>query len=281
MNAPHSATIGAPEAAARAAAAGSDRDAMMIELLPWATSFARVPISGFEVGAVVLGRSGALYAGANLEFAGLPLSTSVHAEQAAVSNAWLHGEVGIDALAVNAEPCGACRQFLNELHGASALRILVPRSTAATLAALLPAPFGPGDLGVEAGLLNPADHGLRADERSGDATADALLDAALAAANASYAPYTRAYAGVGLRLHDGTIVSGRYAECAAFNPSLPALQAALSALALRRADPSAIADAVLAEAAGATSQRASAAAILGALAGIPLRYAAATPRPNQ
>jgi cytidine deaminase len=288
MNTPQSAIVAAREAEARAAAAGGDRNALMIDLLPWATSFAHVPVSGFTVGAVALGRSGALYAGANLEFARLPLSTSVHAEQAAVSNAWLHGEAGIDALAVNAQPCGACRQFLNELGSASALRILVAGAAPATLAQLLPAPFGPADLGVKASLLDPADHRLRVEQRSADATpdasgdppADAVLDAALVAANASYAPYTRAYAGVALRLRDGTIVSGRYAECAAFNPSLPALQAALSALALQRAEPAAIADAVLAEAAGATSQRASAAAILGALAGIPLRYFTAAARPN-
>ena len=49
------------------------------------------------VGAVALGLSGALYAGANLEFLGQSLSLSVHAEQAAVYNAWVHGEAGVSA----------------------------------------------------------------------------------------------------------------------------------------------------------------------------------------
>jgi cytidine deaminase len=276
MNAPDSATISARDAAARAAA-GVDRDELMLQLLPWAKSFANVPVSGFAVGAVALGRSGALYAGANFEFAALPLSASVHAEQAAVANAWLHGERGLDALAVNAPPCGHCRQFLNELGGASTLRMLVPGMTPATLKQLLPASFGPADLGVAGRLLEPEDHGLRTDEASAEATADGLTGAALAAAGASYAPYTGAYAGVALRLRDGTIVSGRYAECAAYNPSLPALQAALSTLALRRADLSAIADGVLAEASGATSQRTAAEATLRALAGIPLRYVRVSP----
>ena len=66
----------------------------MRELLPWASSFAVVPVSGFAVGAVAFGASGALYAGANLEFAGSPLGASVHAEQAAIANAWLRGEYG-------------------------------------------------------------------------------------------------------------------------------------------------------------------------------------------
>ena len=280
MKAPDSATIAARAVEARGAAAGGDRDAAMIELLPWAKSFAKVPVSGFAVGAVALGRSGALYAGANLELAKLPLSASVHAEQAAVANAWLNGERAIGALAVTASPCGHCRQFLNELGGASALRILVPSIAPAALGELLPASFGPADLGVTGRLLEPEDHGLRAAESSDETPPDGLLGAALAAADASYAPYTRAYAGVALRLGDGTIVSGRYAECAAYNPSLPALQAALSALALRRADLSAIANAVLVEAHGPTSQRSAAEAALRTLAGVPLRYVAAAPDGN-
>ena len=47
------------------------------------------------------------------------------------------------------------------------------------------------------------------------------------AASHSYAPYSHSYAGVALRTHDGHIFSGRYAENAAFNPSLPPLQSAL------------------------------------------------------
>ena len=273
MNAPESAALAPGEVAARVAKGGTDVDALMTDLLPWAASFANVPVSGFAVGAVALGRSGALYAGANLELAQLPLSACVHAEQAVVANAWLHGERGLEALAVTAAPCGHCRQFLNELEDAGRLRILAARTTPTTLSAMLPAAFGPADLDVAAGLLAPAGHGFDA----AGSGFDELATAALAAANASYAPYTRTYAGVALRLRDDTIVTGRYAECAAYNPSLPALQAALVALVLRRRDVSAVADAVLVEAPGPSSQRSAAAAALEAVAAIPLRYVTASP----
>ena len=284
MNAPDSAMLSPADVNARAAGAGIDVETLMTALLPWAASFANVPVSGFTVGAVALSQSGALYAGANLELAQLPLSASVHAEQAVVANAWLNGETGLVALAVTATPCGHCRQFLSELEDAGRLRILVAGKTPATLAELLPAAFGPADLGVDARLLQAADHGLSATNASGSDTVaaaassiDELAAAGLAAANTSYAPYTRAYAGVALRLRDGMVLTGRYAECAAYNPSLPALQAALVALALRRADAASIVDAVLAESPGASSQRTAAAEALLAVAGIPLRYLAASP----
>lgn len=49
----------------------------------------------------------------------------------------------------------------------------------------------------------------------------------------SYAPYSKSYAGVALRVRNGAIVTGAYAENAAFNPSLSPLQAALSQLNLQ------------------------------------------------
>jgi cytidine deaminase len=269
---PAEATISAADAQARAAASGITLEALAVRLLPWAESYADVPVSRFMVGAVALGASGAVYAGANLELTGLPLSASVHAEQAAVANAWAHGETRIAALATSAAPCGHCRQFLNELADAAILRILVGGSDfaepGASLAELLPQAFGPSDLGVSARLLEPADHGLSLDARS----ADPLAVEALAAANASYAPYTGGFAGLALRLHDGTTVTGRYAECAAYNPSLPALQAAFSTLALTRRARSEVVEAVLVEADAGTSQRTAAEAALRAIANLPLRY---------
>ena len=59
--------------------------------------------------------SGRLYAGVNLEFPGLPLQHSVHAEQFLIANAAWHGERGLRRIAVNAAPCGHCRQFIAEL----------------------------------------------------------------------------------------------------------------------------------------------------------------------
>jgi len=267
VNAPREAFIAPRDVAARMPIGGAI-DTVMRELLPWASSFAVVPVSGFAVGAVAFGASGALYAGANLEFAGAPLGASVHAEQAVVANAWLRGEREIEALAVTATPCGHCRQFLNELAGAGHLAIFSPSGGPATLAELLPASFGPRDLGVRAGLLQPADHRLAARVAPGDA----LALAALGAADAAYAPYTRAYTGVALTTASGAAVTGRYAECAAYNPSLPALQCALSALALRNIDLASITAAVMVEAGGATSQRAAAEALLETVAGVRLRH---------
>ena len=282
--------LGPVDVRARATERGLPLDELVLELLPWATAYARPPISNFRVGAIALGHSGALYAGANLEFPGESLSFSVHAEQAAVYNAWVHREAGVMLIASTAAPCGYCRQFLNELATASELRVLVPGRPPATLAALLPEAFGPRDLGKGGGLMQPSTRSLTlADSPEhpvttaapADDSADPVATAALAAASAAYAPYSGTYAGVGLRTADGAIYEGRYAENAAFNPSLSPLQGALIALTLAGGSYAAIQDAVLVEASEPTpgrlqpsaSQRATVAALLAAVApGVPLRY---------
>jgi cytidine deaminase len=210
----------------------------LLTLLPQAAAFARPPISNFRVGAIARGTSGKLYFGTNLEFAGEALSFTVHAEQSAVVNAWMSGETGIDVVATSAAPCGYCRQFLNELVTARELLVVMPNESR-PLSELLPSSFGPRDLGIDGGLLQPEDHGLGLDD-SGD-----LAQAALQAANMSYAPYSKSFAGVAVRTKDGRIFSGAYAENAAFNPSLSPLQAALSQLNLGGAGWSDIAEAVL------------------------------------
>lgn len=210
-------------------------------LLRQAAAFAKPPVSNFKVGAVALGKSGKTYLGANVEFAGEALSFTVHAEQAAVVHAWMGGETGLDIVATSAAPCGYCRQFLNELATAADLKIVINDEELA-LADLLPHSFGPRDLGVTGGLLTPVANGLAIDED------DDLARAALAAANMSYAPYSKAYAGVALRTHAGAIVTGPYAENAAFNPSLSPLEAALSQLNLSGGAWSDIAEAALVQA---------------------------------
>lgn len=65
--------------------------------------------------AVALGATGRLYVGVNLEFPGLPLHHSVHAEQFLIANAVQAGEPALTRLAVSAVPCGHCRQFCSEL----------------------------------------------------------------------------------------------------------------------------------------------------------------------
>lgn len=282
--------IGAEEAAARARELGLTVPELMLRLVGWATLRADVPISRFRVGAVAQGLSGALYAGANLEFAGLPLSCSVHAEQSAVTNAWVHGERGLRAIAVSAAPCGYCRQFLYELVGAERLEILLPERPAAPLTALLPGAFGPRDLGVEGGLMQPQRHGLvlapgsaRAWGAAGETSAaDETVAAALAAANASYAPYGKTYAGVALRTADGALYEGRYAESAAFNPSLSPMQAALAHLTLCGRAYADIVHAALVETAGPVSQRDASADVLATVSPVTPAYARAIPaRPQE
>lgn len=238
------------------------------DLLPLAARYARPPVSGFRVGAVALGLSGAVYVGANIEFPGQPLSATVHAEQSVVANAWMHGERGLSTLAVSAAPCGHCRQFLNEL--ASPPAILLPGRPPAPLSACLPDAFGPHDLGIAGGLMEPADHGLSIE------SADPLLRSALAAANASHAPYTGAHAGVALRTADGAVFQGRYAENAAFNPGLPPLQCAVALLVLAGRRLEEVSTAALVERPALASHADAARALLAPL-GIPVAMAAAHP----
>ena len=254
--------IPAEEAATRARALGVDVPRLMTMLLPDAAKLARPPVSNFRVGCISRGLSGGLYFGANLEFAGEALSFTVHAEQSSVTNAWTSGEEGIDLIAVNAAPCGYCRQFLNELTTADRLIVAMPNETR-SLAELLPSAFGPRDLGVDGGLMQRADHGLAIDAD------DDVARAALDAANISYAPYSKSYAGVSLRTSSGRIIAGPYAENAAFNPSMSPLEVALSRLNLAGEPFDAIEEAVLVHIDSMHTE--STRVVLGAVANAPLR----------
>lgn len=257
----------------------AENRALMDDLLPAARAKAIVPISGFAVGAVARGRSGALHLGSNLEFPGHPLNASVHAEQAAVVSAWMRGEHGIDVLATTETPCGHCRQFLNELASAEDLTVLVHGKAAVRLSDLLPAAFGPSDLGISAALMRSDPQPLQLaspDSHNGDEAGAALVAEALEAAQRSYAPYSKTYSGVALGLADGSVRTGRYAESAAFNPSLSPLQIALSGLALDGIPFAAIRAAALVETAGPASQEQATEALLATVApGIVLTYARA------
>jgi cytidine deaminase len=225
---------------------------LMLDLIPLAKTFAIPPISNFFVGVVALGASGNLYFGANYEFIGHALSFSVHGEQAATVQALSFGETGIEMLAISAAPCGYCRQFLNELTTASTLQIILPNTPATLLTTLLPAAFGPGDLGVTAGLMSPQSHGMML-----PSPADDVAKAALSAANASYAPYSSSYAGVALQTSDGGIYTGSVAENAAFNPSMSPLEAAVASLVISGGRTySDIVDAVLVEATASKASQA-------------------------
>jgi cytidine deaminase len=237
------------EAVARLAVSPAKIGELMMQLLPLAEEFAVPPVSGFQVGAVAAGMpegSGGwcnLYLGANFELTHSALSFTTHAEQAAVNNAWLNGEPGIQMLAVSAAPCGYCRQFLYELVTARRLVILIPKRKgsltyhSAPLTTFLPNAFGPNELDVTGGLMDPrvCSHKLTLKNRS---RIDSVISAALEAASRSYAPYSTRrsfnYAGVAVQLEDGAIYAGRHAENAAYNPSLLPLQSALTFMNMSR-----------------------------------------------
>ncbi|WP_145564107.1 cytidine deaminase [Yersinia aldovae] len=200
---------------------GLDDDELAFALLLLAAACALTPVSDFNVGAIARGISGNLYFGANMEFMGTPLQQTIHAEQCAVTHAWLNNEASLVSITVNYTPCGHCRQFMNELNSGSGLHIHLPGRPASTLGQYLPDAFGPKDLDITTLLMDPVDHGYKIAET------DELTQAALAGANHSHAPYSNAHSGVALETADGIIYTGRYAENAAFNPSLPPLQAAL------------------------------------------------------
>ena len=212
----------------------------MLERLEEAQSYARPAVSGFRVGAVVRGTSGTIYLGANIEFRGESLGQTVHAEQAALSNAFMHDEPGIEAIAVSAAPCGHCRQFLYEFAGGRDIEILVPGQPAITLSALLPRPFGPRDLNVTGGPLSRTKIAME--------NIESVAQAARYAAANAYAPYTNSPSGVAIRSRRGNVYRGSYIENAAFNPSLPPLQVALVAMAMASEEFGDIAEVVLAEA---------------------------------
>lgn len=198
----------------------SDKD-LRVALLPFAAAYSYAPISEFYVGAIVRGLSGRLYFGANMEFLGVQLGQTVHAEQSAISHAWMRGERGLSDITINFSPCGHCRQFMNELSTAKELKVQLPEREEKSLHEYLPEAFGPADLGITSGLMAEVKHQFGCDDN------DTLIQKAVDAMNMSHAPYTNNLSGLALELTDGRVFQGAYAENAAFNPSLPPLQVAL------------------------------------------------------
>lgn len=201
-----------------------ETEELLQQLIPIAQSYALPPISNYKVGAAALGKSGAIYLGVNLEFAGLPLNATVHAEQFLITLARAHGETELAAIAVSAAPCGHCRQFMNEMDETGHLQILIPGFSAIPLSTLLPKSFGPKDLGLSGNLLTAPSRSHAADERM------SLIDHATRAASNSYAPYSDSKSGIAILTLSGKVYTGSYLENAAFNPSLSPLQAALITL---------------------------------------------------
>lgn len=114
---------------------------------------AYAPYSNFKVGAAVRGKSGKVYAGANVENVSYPVGTC--AEAAALAEMVAAGETEIIEVYVIADspapvpPCGACRQRLKEFGQED---VVVRMGTtdgkeeAATIGELLPGAFDAGHM---------------------------------------------------------------------------------------------------------------------------------------
>ncbi len=238
-------------------------DRLMVELLPFAQSYSRAPISNFFVGVVVRGASGSLYTGANIEIPGQCLGFAVHAEQSALSNAYMHGEQSVAALAVGGAPCGHCRQFIDEMSPDGEMLIFTPSRDPLKLSTILPSAFGPAALGMTHGAFPVEEKKLTLATDSADPLALAALDAA----RKSYAPYSKSPAGVAVRGSHGRIYRGSYIENVAFNPSLSPLQTALAAMIAAGEPYSAISAVTLVELEGSKiSQKTVTEAVMGAIA---------------
>lgn len=232
--------IDSAEASSMAEASGLTLQQLIPRLVKSAQTLARPIISKFHVGVVAVGSSGRIFMGANIEFPGVPLHHSIHAEQFLVTNLLLNGEDSFTHFAVSAAPCGHCRQFLQEIRGANDIKlfILPPDYDSGSsadpdyrpLRLVLPDRFGPDDLlGKDVPLLlETRHHGLSLNEnKNGKTKIDVLKVLALEAANKSHAPYSKCPSGVAIMDVDGNVYKGSYEESAAYNPSLGPLQTAL------------------------------------------------------
>ena len=192
------------------------------DLLELATCFSVAPISGFYVGAIAVGKSGKLYLGANMEFQGVPLSASLHAEQSAILNAWMHEEREVVALHVSETPCGHCRQFMRELSNLSNLKIHCKGQTF-QIEDLLPGAFGENRKKGH-GLLDSTITNLESVKTNPHTRSQVAINAA----QRSYAPYSQSPEGFVAQCLDGHFFSGRVAESIAFNPSVSGVVVALN-----------------------------------------------------
>ena len=115
------------------------------ELLSHADTIAArayAPYSTFLVGCAVLARDGRVIEGVNVENAAYPLG--VCAEKNAVSTAVTEGyrPGDFEAIAINASPCGGCRQWLWEMKFDRVVFRNAGKVVTMTPADLLPETFG-------------------------------------------------------------------------------------------------------------------------------------------
>lgn len=121
-----------------------------------AREFAYAPYSGFRVGAALLGKSGKVYLGCNVENAAYSVTNC--AERTAIFKAVSEGERAFTAIAIvggrgetvseTCAPCGVCRQALSEFCDGDLRVVLgIPDNLLVyTLADLLPLSFNKNNL---------------------------------------------------------------------------------------------------------------------------------------
>ncbi len=112
------------------------------------------PYSGFHVGAALLGKSGKIYRGCNIENAAY--SPTNCAERTAVFKAVSEGETEFEAIAVIGDtdhylaPCGVCRQVLQEFADPQNFVVLMAGKDLnyqkMSLSELFPSTFSKADL---------------------------------------------------------------------------------------------------------------------------------------
>ena len=92
----------------------TDADRELLELADAVAARAYAPYSNFFVGAAVRTRDGRVFEGVNVENAAYPLG--ICAEKTALAKAVSEGVAPgeVEALAVNASPCGGCRQWFHQ-----------------------------------------------------------------------------------------------------------------------------------------------------------------------
>ncbi len=115
---------------------------------------AYAPYSKFKVGAAIMGVNGGIHSGCNVENAAYPVGSC--AEAGAIAAMVAAGETRIAAIVIIGEgealvtPCGACRQRIREFASGVTPVHIGDRSrirASFTLDELLPASFGPANLG--------------------------------------------------------------------------------------------------------------------------------------
>jgi cytidine deaminase len=189
-------------------------------------------MSGYPVGACVLGgETGTVYIGANFEFCSRLINT-VHGEQCAIHNAAVHGEPSITKLAVNAAPCGVCRQYLVEIGPPENLDVIFcdnnGKFVSYKLSNLIIESFGPENLGQSQTSLKHTPQQINIKN-----TDEPSVKEAKKMFKQAYSPYTNIPEGIVLEFKQGQIARGQTIENAAYNPSLSAFRGACSLAALK------------------------------------------------